>query len=127
MIAEIADAKIHDPVCFAGIHLIRPDAVRQVIEYIAQEQSFEHAHAEVDGIVQSRSFRLLPDAVIHLKSNDPESVKPCVLQREAILGRIRAEPAGSAGACGEIQIVVDDVLPRHASGFEVAQVLDQSP
>ena len=70
-----------------------------------------------------------PDAALmpslSLEEQHAEAVEAGILQREAIFGFVHAEAARAARSGGEEDVVVEDVLARHALLFERLQVLHQ--
>ena len=66
-------------------------------------------HLEADVV----AGRLLEAAGL-LEEHDAEAVEAGVAERLAVLGDVHAEAAGAARAGGEEDVVLDDVLGRHA-------------
>ena len=69
-------------------------------------QGVQHAHAEIDGELQSRFAGCGLDPFLLLEQQDAEAVEAGVLQREAVLGFVHAEAAGAAGAGGEEDVII---------------------
>src|SRR5262249_40193391 len=65
------------------------------------------------------------DAVAVLKEKNTEAVETGVLQREAVLGFVHAKAARPAGARGEENIIVEDVLARDSFFLATLEVLNQ--
>jgi len=85
----------------------------------------QHSHAEIDGELQPRLTRSGLDPLLLLEQEDAKAVEAGVLERESIFGFVHAEAARAAGAGGEKDIAVDDVLARHSLLFQALKVLDQ--
>ena len=74
VVADIFDAKCHDPVRFSGNYLVGADIVGQIVQHVSQEKDLEHAQTEIDRVFQSRSLSFLAYPFILLETENPESV-----------------------------------------------------
>ena len=104
---------LNDAVGFALVHLEGTDLVDELIDHVTEIESIQHAHAEVDGELQSGFAARGLDAVRLLEEQHAEAFEAGVLQREPILRLIHAKAARSAGARSEEDVVVDDLLSGH--------------
>ena len=109
----------------ALVHFERTDLVDQLVDHVAQVQRIQHAHAEIDGELQPWLAAGGLDAVASLKQQHAEAVEAGILQRKAILRLIHAEAARAAGAGGEEDVVVEDLLAGHAFLLQQLQIPHQ--
>ena len=109
----------------ALVHFKRAHLVDQVVHHVAHVQRVEHAESEVDGELQPRlaGSGLQPVAVV--EQQHAEAVEARIFQREAILGFVHAEAARPAGARGKEDVVIENVLARHARLLERLEILHQ--
>ncbi len=124
-IGQGLDRVTNHAVRLALVHLKGPHLVHQLVDHVAQVERVEHAHAEVDGELQSRLAAGCLDAVGLLEEQYAEAIEAGILQREAVFGLVHAEAAGSAGAGGEEDVVVDDLLAGLSLLLQILQVAHQ--
>ena len=110
---------------FALLHFKRANLVDKIVEDVAHVHRIEHAEAEIDRELQARLAGRGLDSVAVLEQQHAEAIEAGIFQREAILGLIHAETARAAGARGEEDVVIEDVLARDAFLFEELQILHQ--
>ncbi len=116
---------LNHPVRLALVHFEGTNLVDQLIDHVAEVERIEHAHAKVDGKLQSRLAAGRLDAVGLLEEQYAEPFKAGILQRKPVLRFVHAEAARTAGAGGEEDVVVDDLLPRLPLLFQLLQIADQ--
>src|SRR5580704_15353312 len=116
---------MEDAISFALLYFVGTNLIDQVVKDIAQVHGIQHAESEIDGELQPGLTRGRLNAIAVLEQQHAEAVEAGVLQREAIFGFIHAEAAGAAGASGEENIVVENLLARNAFLFQKLEVLHQ--
>src|ERR1700751_43115 len=114
-----------DPIAFALCYLERPDLVDDVVDYIAQVHGIQHAETEINSEFQPWLSGLSFDSIAVFEQQDSKAVEARILQSRANLGLIHAKAARAAKTSREEDVVVQNLLARHAFFFEELQVLDE--
>ena len=113
-------ALVEDAVGFARVHFVRADLIGNVVDDVADVQGVQDVEEEVEVHFQAGfRFRLVQSARL-LKQQHAESIKARVAQCQAILGFVHAEAAGAAGAGGEENVTVNDLLLGQALLFQAS-------
>src|ERR1019366_5356076 len=99
--------------------------VGHFVHHVAAVERVEDAEEEIEVHFQDGFGVGLGQAAGLLEEEHAEAIEAGVAQGEAIFGFIHAEAAGSAGAGGEENVAVDDLLLGNALLFQGLQVLDQ--
>ncbi len=105
--------------------LVGTELVEHLVGDVAEIERVQHAHAKIDGELQSRLAGLGLDALILRKQEDAKASESGVLQRHPVLGLVHSEAARPAGAAGEEDVVVQNFLLAQPACFQPAQVEDQ--
>ncbi len=116
---------VEETLGLAFLDLVGADEVAELVDAVAHVEGVEDAEEEVDVEGEAGLGVGLGEAAGLLEEQDAEAVVAGVAEGEAILGLVHAEAAGTAGAGGEEDVAVDDVLLGEALVFEVLEVLDQ--
>ena len=124
-IGQRLDRLPNHPVRLPLVHFEGANLVDQLIDHVPEIERIEHAHAEVDRELQSRLAAGRLDAIRLLEEQYPEALKAGVLQREAVFRLVHAKAARAAGAGGEEDVIIDDLLARLSLLFQLLQVADQ--
>ncbi len=93
---------------------VGPDAIAENVQHVAGEEPTGQRHEELG--VQHQADLLasrLLEAGLLLEENHSESIEPSITKGLPVLGDIHAEPAGAAGAGGQEDVAVDDLLRGH--------------
>ena len=106
-----------------GGRLERAHLVCDLVEQVARVERVEHAHEEVEVHLEAGLEVTLLEAALLLEQQHAKAVEAGVTQGQAVLGLVHAEAARPAGAGGQEDVAVDDLLGAHA--LDVAQVLDE--
>ena len=114
--AERVDRFVEDPVRFALLNFIRADAIDHLVHDVAEIEGVEHAHAKVDGELQSGLAGGSFYAVVLLKEQHAETIEARILQGQAILGFVHTEATRPTRTGGEEDVVVDDLLLGETAG-----------
>ncbi len=110
-----------------GHHLVGADAVAERVEHVADQDRLEERDEERRVHLEALLLagRLL-EAALLLEQQHAEAVEAGVAQRLAVLGDVHAEAARAAGAGGQEDVVLDDLLGRDLLIVaQPGQVLDQ--
>jgi hypothetical protein len=110
---------------FAGIDFVGANRVSDFVQHVAAVQRVEDAQEEVQIHLQAGFGVGLAQAAGLLEQQHAEAVETRVAQRQAILGFVHAEAAGSASARGEEHVAVDDFLLGQPLLFQALQILHQ--
>src|SRR5581483_6068710 len=123
--AERVHRTLPDLVRLALFHFIGTDAIDHLVHDVAEIERVEHAAAEIDGELQAGFAGGRLYAIVLLEQQHAKVPKPRVLQSQAILRLIHAEAARPARPGSEEDVIVTDLLLRHALRLEELQVLDE--
>src|SRR6266571_5707423 len=124
-LVQIIHAITNGRVGFALLDLERANLITDIGDQVANVHRVENRQEEVHVQPQSRfGFRLTQPARL-LEQHDAKFVEPRIAQRQSVFGFIHPEPARPARACGEEDVVVNDLLPRQASLLQRLQVLHE--
>ena len=106
-----------------AIHFERTDLIGDVVNDVTDVQGVEETQEEVEVHFQAGfRFGLVQPARL-LKQQHAEAIKSRVAQRQTILGFVHSEAAGPAGAGGDEDVAVDDLLLGQAFLFQVLDKL----
>ncbi len=108
-----------------AVHLVGANRVGHFVHHVAAVQRVEDAQEEVEVHLQAGFGVGLVQAAGLLEQQHAEAVETGIAQRQAILGFVHAEAAGSAGAGGEEDVAVDDFLLGEALLFQALEILHQ--
>ena len=99
-----------------GSHFVRPDPVAGEIQTVARHGGLKRRREEprVDLEAGGVAGRLL-DAALLLEQEHAEAFEAGVGERFPVLGDVGPEPAGAAGARGEEDVALDDLLDGQTS------------
>src|ERR1022692_4366567 len=123
--AQRIDGRLEDLIRLAFLDFVGTNAVDHLVHDVAQVEGIEHAHAEVHRELQPGFAGGRLHAVILLEEQYPEAGEAGVLQSQAILRLVHAEAARTTGTGGKEDVVVDDLVLRHAARLQALEVLHQ--
>jgi hypothetical protein len=122
---EIIHALIEDAVRIAGVGLKGAEGVGDFVHHIAAVERVEDAEEEVEIHFEAGFGIGLAEAAGLLEQEDAETVEPGVAEGEAVFGLIHSETAGAAGAGGEEDVLVNDLLLAETLLFKSLEILNE--
>ncbi len=125
VVAEPIDHFAEHAIRLALVHFERTNLVDQVVDHIAQMHGIQHAEAEVDSELQPGLAGSRLDSVAVFEQQHAEAIEAGIFQREAILRLIHAEAARAAGAGGEENVVIQNLVARHPFFLQELEILHQ--
>ena len=101
---------VQHAVGLAGVHFVGANLVGHVVDDVADVQRVQDGQEEVEVHLQAGFGLGLVQAAALLEQQHAEFVEARVAQRQPVLGFVHAEAAGAAGAGGEEDVAVADLL-----------------
>ena len=107
---QVVHAVVERLIGGAGFDFVRTERVGHLVHHVAAVQRVQDAEEEVEVHLQAGFGVGLREAARLLEQQHAEAVEPGVAQRQAVFRLVHAEAAGTAGAGGEEDVPVDDLL-----------------
>ncbi len=105
--------------------LVGPNLVNKILQRIADVESIQHAHTEIDRELQARFTGRRLDSFLLLEEQDAETVEACILQCEPVLCLVHPKAARPTRSCRKENVIVQDVIAGDSLLFEALEMLDE--